>query len=263
MSRAFWAVCMAATALVVAFLALPLLAIIVRVRPLQVLSQLSGPVARDALWLSLTTSLAAQTLIVVVGTPAAYLLARRRFRGRSAVLTIIEMPLVLPPAVAGIGLLAALGREGLLGSGFEALGVTIPFSEVAVVLAVIFVSSPFYLRQAVAAFEGVDRGLVETARTLGASPWRAFRHVSLPLARGGLAVGLTLALARGLGEFGATIIVAGSIPGITQTMPLAIYAELDRDFDSALAMSVVLLIASMAVLIAARVISGSTGRTDV
>lgn len=256
MNRAFWWACIGAAALVVAFLALPPLALLLRVHPMDVASQLSGPVARDALMLSLKTSLIAQVIVVVVGTPAAYLLARHRFRGRGAVLTLIEMPMVLPPAVAGVGLLAALGREGLLGRGFDAMGVTIPFSEAAVIIAIIFVSSPFFLRQAVGAFESVDPGLVETARTLGASPWRVFRRVSVPLARAGLVVGLTLSLARGLGEFGATIIVAGSIPGITQTMPLAIYAELDRDFDSALAMSAVLLVASLLVLVTARLLAG-------
>lgn len=256
MNRVFWWACAGAAGLVIGFLALPPLALVLRIHPMDAVSQLSGPVARDALLLSLETSLIAQAIIVLVGTPAAYLLARHRFRGRGIVLTIIEMPLVLPPAVAGVGLLAALGREGLLGQGFEALGVTIPFTEAAVVIAVIFVSSPFFLRQAIATFASADPSLVEAARTLGASPWRVFRRVSLPLARAGLVVGLTLSLARGLGEFGATIIVAGSIQGITQTMPLAIYAELNRDFDSAIAMSVVLLIASLVVLATARVLAG-------
>src|SRR5207237_5187027 len=155
--------------------------------------------------------------------PAAYLLASRRFPGRAAVVTLVELPLVLPPAVAGIALLAAFGRVGLLGGTLHAVGLSIPFTKTAVVLAVAFVESPFYLRGAIAAFEAVDRTLLDAARTLGAGPARVFSRVALPLALGGLGASSAVALARGLGEFGATIIFAGSLQGVTQTLPLAIY----------------------------------------
>ena len=142
---------------------------------------------------------------------------------------------MLPPAVAGIGLLAAFGRVGLLGSTLQAFGIEIPFTQTAVVLAVAFVASPLYVRQAIAAFEAVDQSLVDASRTLGASPARTFARIALPLASGGLAAGAALAFARGLGEFGATIMFAGSFQGVTQTLPLAIYAEFENKFEVALA----------------------------
>jgi molybdate transport system permease protein len=188
--------------------------------------------------------------VLVVGTPAAYVLGRKRFRGRAVILTLVELPLVLPPAVAGIALFAAFGRAGLLGGELDALGIQIPFTQAAVVLAVAFVESPFYLRGAIAAFEAVDGSLLDAARTLGAAPARVFARVALPLAAGGLAAASALALARGLGEFGATIIFAGSLQGVTQTLPLAIYAQFEQDFDTALAISA-LFIAVGAVLLVA------------
>src|SRR5207248_3434649 len=172
---------------------------------------------------------------VVFGAPAAYVLARRRFLGRAAVLTLVELPLVLPPAVAGVALIAAFGRYQLLGGTLHALGITIGFTQAAVVLAVAFVESPFYVRGVVAAFEAVDDDLLAAARTLGAGPARVFWRVALPLAAGGLVASSAVALARGLGEFGATIIFAGSLQGVTQTLPLAIYAEFETSFDVALA----------------------------
>src|SRR5919204_111770 len=166
--------------------------------------------------------------VVGAGTPAAYLLALRRFPGRSLVLTLIELPLVLPPAVAGIALLAAFGRAGLLGGTLDALGLSIPFTQTAVVLAVAFVEAPFYVRGAIAAFEAVDRTLLDAARTLGAPPARVFARIALPLALGGLGAASAVALARGLGEFGARIILAGRLQRVTQTPPLAIYAQFDQ-----------------------------------
>jgi molybdate transport system permease protein len=182
------------------------------------------------------------------------MLATRRFRGREALITCIELPLVLPPAVAGIGLLSAFGRNGLLGGTFSALGVTIPYTQAAVVLAVVFVSSPFYLRWGIAAFAGVDPRLIEASRTLGAGPARTFRRVALPLAAGGLAVASSLAFARGLGEFGATIMFAGSFQGDTQTLPLAIYAQLSVNFDTALAIGALLVLISVGVLLAVKLL---------
>jgi len=238
-----------------AFLALPLVAIFVHVPPGELLAQLSNPVVKDALLVSLKTTLIAQALILLFGTPTAYLLATRRFRGRALFVTLIELPLVLPPAVAGIGLLAAFGRFGLLGSTLRGLGVAIPFTQTAVVFAVAFVASPLYVRQAIAAFEGVDANLVAASRTLGVGPTGTFFRVVLPLARGGLVAGEALAFARGLGEFGATIMFAGSLRQVTQTLPLAIYAEFDVDFDVTLAISAVLIVISAALLLSLKLAS--------
>ena len=162
---------------------------------------------------------------------------------------------MLPPAVAGIGLLAAFGRTGLLGSTLDAFGITIPFTQAAVTLAVAFVASPLYIRQAIAAFEAIDPNLVAASRTLGAGPARTFFRVVLPLARGGLVAGEALAFARGLGEFGATIMFAGSLQKVTQTLPLAIYAEFEVDFDVTLAISALLVLISAALLISLKLAS--------
>ncbi len=237
----------AAAGLALAFLVLPVAAIFLRVPPAELLHQLSTPVVTDALVVSLKTSAIAQSLILIFGTPLAYLLASRRFRGRALLVTLVELPLVLPPAVAGLGLLALFGRSGLLGT-------SIPFTQSAVVLAVAFVSSPLYIRQAIAAFEAVDPNLVAASRTLGAGPARTFFRVELPLARGGLAAGEALAFARGLGEFGATIMFAGSLQGVTQTLPLAIYQEFSVDFDTALAVGALLVVVSAALLIVLKLV---------
>jgi molybdate transport system permease protein len=242
-----------AAVIALAFLLLPIVAIFVRISPAQLVDQLSNPVVKDAFFVSLKTSAIAQTLIVLFGTPAAFLLASRRFRGHSLAVTLVELPLVLPPAVAGIGLLAAFGRMGLLGSSLDAFGITIPFTQSAVTIAVAYVASPLYIRQAIAAFEATDPNLAAASRTLGAGPARTFFRVVLPLARGGLIAGLALSFARGLGEFGATIMFAGSLQRVTQTLPLAIYAEFDRDFDATLAMSTVLVLFSILLLAALRI----------
>jgi molybdate transport system permease protein len=257
-SRAFAVFLVAALAVVVAFLTLPLLALFLRVPPGELVAQLGEEQARDALLVSLKTSLVAHALILAFGTPAAYLVATRAFRGRSALLALIELPLVLPPAVAGLGLLAAFGRSGLLGEELSAVGLEIPFTQLAVVLAICFVASPFYLRAAVAAFEAVDPSLPAAARTLGAGPLRVFARVSLPLALGGLGAGSTLAFARGLGEFGATIMFAGSLPGRTQTGPLAIYDALDQDFEVALALGALFVLVSVAILLAVKLLPSWT-----
>jgi molybdate transport system permease protein len=247
----FRAACALALGVVVAFLAVPIVAL-VQQAPLGDVPKLLGTqVVRDALWVTLKTNVAANVLIVGFGTPAAWLLATRRFRGRGAILTLCELPLVLPPAVAGIALLMAFGRGGLFGDA-----VSLPFTAWAVVLAVTFVASPFYLRQAIAAFEAVDPELTDVARTLGASPTRAFWRVALPLARGGLVAGWVLAFARGIGEFGATIIFAGNVQGHTTTMTLAVYQELDADVNVALALGVLLLALSAGVLVSYKLLGG-------
>ena len=239
----------AAATVTFGFLLLPIVALFTRQSPGELLHQLSNPVVTDALIVSAKTSVVAQAAILLFGTPTAYLIARHQFPGRAFAITLVELPLVLPPAVAGIGLLVAFGRVGLLGSTFDALGVDVAFNQAAVVLAVTFVASPLYVRQAIAAFEAVDSNLVAASRTLGAGPTRTFFRVLLPLARVGLAAGAALSLARGLGEFGATIMFAGSFQGVTQTLPLAIYAEFDRDFDVAVTISALLVVVSAAILL--------------
>jgi molybdate transport system permease protein len=256
----------ACAAVAFAFLLLPLAALFLRVSPGTLLSELTSEAAREALLVSLKTSALAHAVILGVGTPVAYLLATRSFRGRRLLVAAIEIPLVLPPAVAGIGLLAAFGSRGLLGDSIGFVGISLPFSQAAVVVAIIFVASPFYVRQAIAAFEAVDRTLLDASRTLGAGPARTFVRIAIPLAAGGLAAGSSLAFARGLGEFGATIIFAGSFPGVTRTAPLAIYAELDRNFEAALALGGLLVIISIGLLAAVNLLPGwtrfaSTSRT--
>jgi molybdate transport system permease protein len=235
------------------FLTLPIVAIFAHTTPGNLLDQLSNPVVRDAFIVSLKTSVIAQLLIIAFGTPTAYLLATQRFPGHAVAVTIVELPLVLPPAVAGIGLLAAFGHFGLLGSSLEWLGITLPFTQTAVTLAVAYVASPLYIRQAIAAFEATDPNLAAASRTLGASPARTFFRVILPLARGGLIAGLALSFARGIGEFGATIMFAGSLQAVTQTFSLAIYAEFARNFDATLAMSGALVLFSIFLLVGLRI----------
>lgn len=237
------------------FLALPLVALFTEVPLADVPALLGEPAVKDMLAVTARTNAIANVLIVALGTPTAYLLATRRFRGRSLLVTLAELPLVLPPAVAGIGLLAAFGAGGLLGDPLQQAGIVLPFSEWAVVLAVTFVASPFYVRQAIASFEGVDPQLPAAARTLGAGPARTFLRVSLPLAASGLLAGWVLAFARGIGEFGATIMFAGNVRGVTQTLTLGIYEQLDASFDVALAVSVLLVVLSFAVLLSYKLIS--------
>ena len=255
--RLFGGVLFLSLAVVLAFLLLPIVAIFARIPPGGLFSQLGSGAAVDALVVTVQAEPVAQAIILLVGTPAAYLVATRRFPGRRFVITLIELPLVLPPAVAGIGLIAAFGRFGLLGGTLEAFGLSIGFTQAAVVLAVIYVSSPFYIRQAITSFESVDQDLVAASRTLGAGP-AAFRRIALPLAAGGLGAGAALAFARGIGEFGATIFFAGSLQGVTQTLPLAIYAQFDIDFDVALAIGALLVIISGVVLLTVKFIPSWT-----
>jgi molybdate transport system permease protein len=236
------------------FLALPIVALFAEVPIGDVPHLLGDPVVRRALEVTARTNAIANGLILAFGTPLAYLLATRRFRGRALVVTLVELPLVLPPAVAGIGLLAAFGANGLFGDDLSNAGVFLPFTEWAVVLAVTFVASPFYIRQAIAAFEGVDPTLTAAARTLGAGPVRTFWRVSLPLAAAALVAGWVLAFARGVGEFGATIVFAGNVQGKTQTLTLAVYEQLDANFDVALAIGILLVVLSAAVLLSYKVI---------
>jgi molybdate transport system permease protein len=244
----------AATTISLVFLLLPIVAIFAELTLADLREGLTSGVALDALRVTAETNLIAMALILLFGTPTAYLLATRRFRGRALLVTVVELPLVLPPAVAGLGLLAAFGRYELLGGAVDALGIEIAFTKVAVVLAVTFVASPFYIRTAIAAFEAVDPDLVSASRTLGAGPARTFARVALPLASGGLGAGAALAFARGLGEFGATIMFAGSLQGVTQTLSLAVYQEFDVRFENALAIGAELVLISALILLAAKLI---------
>ncbi|HEY2054045.1 MAG TPA: ABC transporter permease [Solirubrobacterales bacterium] len=237
------------------FLAIPLVALFVEAPLDRIPELLSDPEVQEILSVTARTNAIANGLIILLGTPTAYLLATRRFPGRALLVTLVELPLVLPPAVAGIGLLAAFGAGGLLGDTLQEAGVVIPFTQWAVVMAITFVASPFYVRQAIASFESVDPQLPAAARTLGAGPARTFLRVSLPLAAGGLVAGWVLAFARGIGEFGATIMFAGNVRGVTQTLTLGIYEQLDSDFDLSLAIGVLLVILSGAVLLTYKAIS--------
>jgi molybdate transport system permease protein len=243
----------AALALTLAFLALPVLAIFLDTSPVELARSLTDEGALEALRLSLECSLAAVAIIVVIGTPAAWLLATRRFRGRNLLITVLELPLVLPPAVAGIGLLAALGPAGLLGG----TGIQLVLTTAGVIVALTFVSAPYYLRQAQASFEALDRTVLDASRTLGAGEARTFARVAIPVARPGLLTGLALAWGRALGEFGATLMFAGSFRGITQTAPLAIYERFASDFTSALALSAVLVAVSAGLLLGVKGLGGA------
>jgi molybdate transport system permease protein len=246
-----------ALALALTFLTLPVVAIFVDRSPGDLLDSLGEQGALDALWLSLRTTAMALAIILLVGTPAAYLLATRSFPGKSIVVTLVELPLVLPPAVAGIALLAAVGPSGILGGAVAAAGVELTLATAGVVVALTFVASPFYVRQAMAAFAAVDRTLLDASRTLGASEARGFLRVMIPVAMPGLVAGAALALGRALGEFGATLMFAGSFEGITQTVPLAIYDRFSTEFESALALSAVLVAVSAAILLSVKLVQGS------
>jgi molybdate transport system permease protein len=236
-------------ALVLAFLTLPVVAIFVNVSPGRLLSSLGGSQSLQALRLSVETSAIAVAAVVLVGTPGAYLLATRRFRGHALVLTLIELPLVLPPAVAGIGLLASLGPHGLLGGALATAHIQLVLQTAGVVVALAFVSAPLYLRQAHAAFAAIEREHIEGALALGIRRPAVFLHIAVPIARPALLAGLALAWGRALGEFGATLMFAGSFQGVTQTIPLAIYDEFSSDFPAALALSALLVVVSAAVLL--------------
>jgi molybdate transport system permease protein len=241
-----------ALGLTLVFLGLPLVALFVDADPGDLLSSLGDSQSLDALRLSLETSAIALGLILLVGTPAAWMLATRDFRLKPALVTLIELPLVLPPAAAGIALLAALGPHGIAGGALDDAGITLVLTTAGVVVAMAFVASPFYIRQAISSFESLDPRLLEAARTLGAGERRRFTRVAIPLARNGLLAGAALAWGRALGEFGATLMFAGSLRGVTQTAPLAIYERFATDFDGAIALSVVLLGVSAAVLVAVK-----------
>jgi molybdate transport system permease protein len=254
-ARLFRTALLFATGVALLFLLLPIVSVFLRVPLSDLLSALASSAALDAIRVTAETIAVAMAVILVFGTPAAYWISSRHGVARDVVVTLVELPLVLPPAVAGIGLLVAFGRAGLLGGTVDALGIDVAFTKVAVILAVTFVASPFFLRTAIAAFEAVDPTLPAAARTLGAGPGRVFFRVMLPLAKGGLGAGAALAFARGLGEFGATIMFAGSLQGVTQTLSLAIYEQFDVDFNVALAISALLIVVSAVVLLSVKLMT--------
>ncbi|MGE4094163.1 MAG: ABC transporter permease [Candidatus Binatia bacterium] len=241
--------------LIAGFLALPLVALVLKVLPQEgVWATLQQPLVTESLRLSLLTSLSSLCVAVVLGTPVAYLLARCRFPGVVVVDTLIDLPMVLPPTVAGVALLMTFGRRGLLGAWLDMFGLQIGFTTIAVVLAQSFVSAPFYIRAARAGFQSVDQDLERVAYTLGHSPLRTFLRVTVPLAFPALLSGAVMAWARALGEFGATIMFAGNLLGRTQTMPLAIYTAMESDLTAALVLSLILVIVSFSVLFSVRLL---------
>ena len=216
-----------------------------------------GPVMA-ALTLSLTTSGITALLVIILGTPLAYWLAYGNFRGKRFFDTLVDLPVVLPPAVAGVALLMTFGRVGLIGKHLSAAGITIPFTTAAVVLAQSFVAGPFYIRQARVGFESVPRQLMMASLTMGASPLRTFFRVTAPLASHAILAGIVMAWARAVGEFGATLMFAGNLQGVTQTMPLAIYTTLESNPNAAIVLSVTLIVISFLVIIVTKSLLGTT-----
>jgi molybdate transport system permease protein len=215
---------------------------------------LASPEVLDALWLSLVTTSISLVFTVVLGLPLAVVLARRQFRGKGLVEAVVDLPIVLPPSVAGLALLLVFGRRGLLAAPFEFLGFSVPFTTVAVVLAMTFVSAPFFVRSARIGIAGVDRDLEDAARVDGASERHLFRSITVPLAGAALAGGLVMTWARSLGEFGATIMFAGNVQGRTQTLPLVVYSEFQGGgLDASIAAAAILVLAAFGVLVAVRV----------
>jgi molybdate transport system permease protein len=257
--RWFGALAGVLAALLVALLAVPIASLVVTASPAEILAGFGHPVAGPALLLSLITTLVSVAVVVALGTPLAWWLARAQGAGARAIETLVALPVVIPPAVAGIALLLAFGRRGLLGPTFEGLGWAISFSTTAVVLAQVFVSAPFYVQGATAAFRGLDPTLLVVARSLGASPARSFVRVALPLARPGLVAAAAMSWARALGEFGATLMFAGNLPGETQTLPLAIYTALESDLRAAQALSLLLVVVAFGLLLLLRVRPGAPG----
>ncbi|MCX6679097.1 MAG: ABC transporter permease [Methanothrix sp.] len=241
--------------LAMTFIALPVVALFLKSPPETILRSLHDPVVMDALRLSLTTSTLTTLIVVLMGTPIAYVSARFHYFGKDMADSLIDLPVIMPPAVAGIALLMAFGRMGIVGQHLNALGISIAFTTLAVIIAQVFVSSPFYIRQARTSFEDVDQAYENAARTLGASRVYTFFHVILPIAMNGLISGAIMAFARSLGEFGATIMFAGNFQGRTQTMPLAIYTAMQGDLDVSLCLAIILVTISFVVIVLVKILT--------
>lgn len=245
----------AASALLALFLGLPVLVLVVRsIVDGSLATAVASRIVVDALLLSLVTTAVSLVITVTFGLPLAFALARRRFPGKGLLEAIIDLPIILPPSVAGLALLLVFGRRGLLAPAFDALGISISFTTVAVVLAQTFVSAPFFIRSARTGIAGVDRDLEDAARVDGASERQLFRSITMPLAGAALAAGLVMSWARSLGEFGATIMFAGNVEGRTQTLPLVVYSQFQGgDLDGSVAAAAILVLAGFGVLVAVRV----------
>ncbi len=239
------------------FISLPVISLFLKTSPEAFISSMENPVVMDALKLSFITSLTTAFIVIVVGTPIAYMNARYKYRGKVIVDTIIDLPVVIPPAVAGIALLMAFGRMGVVGQYLNMAGITVGFTIIAVIMAQTFVAAPFYIRQARTSFEDVDQSVENAARTLGASKMGTFFFITVPIAMNGLISGIILTWARALGEFGATILFAGNFEGRTQTMPLAIYVTMESDLNAAIAISIVLVVISFIVIAAVKLLTRS------
>jgi molybdate transport system permease protein len=237
------------------FLGLPVLTLVARaVLDGSLVHAIASPVVLDALWLSLVTTAISLVITVTFGLPLAFVLARRRFRGKGLIDAIVDLPIVLPPSVAGLALLLVFGRRGLLAAPLDVMGVAVPFTTIAVILAQTFVSAPFFIRSARTGIAGVDRDLEDAARVDGASERQLFLSITVPLASAALAAGLVMTWARSLGEFGATIMFAGNVGGRTQTLPLVVYGEFQGgDLDASIAAAAILVLAAFGVLVAVRV----------
>jgi len=235
-------------------LLLPIFALLLAVSPAELLNQLTKTEVLLALWITLLSSLLALLPTLLLGLPAAYGLSRCRGRLRHSLEILLELPMVLPPVVAGLALLLAFGRRGLLGGLLAEFGVRIPFTLAAVVIAILFVVSPYFVRRCASLFDGVDRKLEEAARLLGATPWQSFRRVALPVVRRGLFAEAIMALAQGFGLFGAIILFAGNLPGRTQTLSLALYSAFQSDPRQAFALGTLLLLISLLLLSTARLL---------
>ncbi len=254
----------AATFLYVGFIGLPVLALLVRAAQQEsFLASLTSDLALSALRLSLVTSLITMAIILMVGTPFAYMLARGNSLFLKLVDSLVELPIVMPPVVAGVAMLMAFGRQGILGSTLAQLGINLPFTTAAVVFAQMFVAAPFYVRSAKLGFQSVARDYEDVSQTLGVSPWRTFWRLTLPLSGSSVLTGIALAWARALSEFGATIMFAGNLMGKTQTMPLAILTAMESSLDTALALAVLLLAGSVTILVALGVLTRRQWREQV
>jgi len=233
-------------------LVLPVVSLLVRTSPGELLTRLGRPEIRQALLLSLETSLLATVLVLLLGLPAAYLMASRQFPGKRIVEVLFDLPMVIPPTVAGLILLLTFGRAGLLGKSLGVWGVSLPFTTAAVVMAQAFMAAPFFLGPVRAGFTTVEHRYREVAATLGAGEFYSFFRVMLPLSLPSVLAGTAMACARALGEFGATITFGGNLPGVTQTMPLAVYVEMQHDLGAAITLSVLLILLSFGLLLALR-----------
>ena len=232
----------------IGLLGLPLLALVMKTIGTGFFTNAISPVAISALKLSILTSTISTLLVIITGAPLAFILAHWKFRGRSAVEVLVDLPLVLPPSVAGLALLIAFGRQGIFGGWLNIVGISLPFTTVAVIMAQAFVAAPLFVRSARVGFSGVDKQVEEAAKVEGANEWQLFRFIMFPLAGRALLTGLVLTWTRALGEFGATIMFAGNLVGKTQTMPLAIYLGFEQSLGVAIALSVFLILVSVALL---------------